>query len=99
MEGATLVSWEAKTKEEIKKHGKIILSWNDFIIATKQYFYLLAHMQKAIINWKNFRQLKGQNVQECTQESRRRALLLGVDLQSQDNFLKYIGSLDRKSVV
>ena len=25
MEGATLVWWEAKTKEEIKKHGKIIL--------------------------------------------------------------------------
>ena len=47
-------------------------------------------MQKAIMNWKNFRQLKGQNVQEYTQEFRRRALLLGVDLHSQDNFLKYI---------
>ena len=45
------------------------------------------------MNWKNFRQLKGQNVQEYTQEFRRRALLLGVDLQSQDNFLKYIGGL------
>ena len=33
MEGATLVWWEAKTKEEIKKHGKIILSWTDFIAA------------------------------------------------------------------
>ena len=36
MEGATLVWWEAKTKEEIKKHGKIILSWIDFITAIKQ---------------------------------------------------------------
>ena len=27
MEGETLVWWEAKTKEEIKKHGKITLSW------------------------------------------------------------------------
>ena len=35
MEGATLVWWEAKTKEEIKKHGKIILSWTDFISAIK----------------------------------------------------------------
>ena len=50
MEGATLVWWEAKTKEEIKKHGKIILSWNDFITAIKQKFYPLAHMQKAIMN-------------------------------------------------
>jgi len=93
MEGATLVWWEAKTKEEIKKHGKIILSWTDFITAIKQKFYPLVHMQKAIMNWKNFRQLKGQNVQEYTQEFRRRALLLGVDLQSQDTFLKYIGGL------
>ena len=30
-EGAALVWWEAKKKEEIKKHGKIILSWSDFI--------------------------------------------------------------------
>ena len=45
------------------------------------------------MNWKNFRQLKGQNVQEYTQEFKRRALLLGVYLQSQDNLLKYIVGL------
>ena len=67
MEGATLVWWEAKTKEEIKKHGEIILSWNDFISAIKQQFYPLAHMQKAIMDSKNFKQLKGQNVQFYTQ--------------------------------
>ena len=38
MEGATLVWWEAKTKEEIKNHGKIILSWTDFFTAIKQQF-------------------------------------------------------------
>ena len=52
-------------------------------------------MQKAIMNWKKFRQLKGKDVQEYTQEFRRRALLLGVDLQSQDTLLKYIGGLHR----
>ena len=50
MEGATLVWWEAKTKEEIKKHGNIILSWADFIFTIKQQFYPLAHMQKAIMD-------------------------------------------------
>ena len=45
------------------------------------------------MNWQSFRQLKGQSVQEYTQEFRRRALLLGVDLQSQVTFLKYIGGL------
>ena len=44
MEGATLDWWEAKTKEEIKKNGKIILSWTDFITEIKQHFYPLAHM-------------------------------------------------------
>ena len=45
------------------------------------------------MNWKKFRQLKGQNVQDYTQEFRRRTLLLGVDLQSQDTLLKYLGGL------
>ena len=58
MEGVALVWWEAKTKEEIKKHGKIILSWNNCISAIKQQFYPLAHMQKAIMDWQNFKQLK-----------------------------------------
>jgi hypothetical protein len=93
MEGATLVWWESKTQEEIKKHGKISISLNDFIAAIKRQFYPLAYMQKAIMNWQNFRQLKGQNVQDYTQEFRKRSLMLGVDLQSQDTLLKYIGGL------
>ena len=93
MEDVALVLWEAKTQEEIKKHGKIIISWSDFIDAIKRQFYPLAHMQKSIMNWKNFRQLKGKNVQEYTHEFRRMSLLLGVDLQSHDTFLKYIGGL------
>ena len=39
MEDAALVWWEAKTQEEIKKHGKIILSWSDFIASIKRQFY------------------------------------------------------------
>ena len=31
------------------------------------------------MNWQTFRQLKGQSVQDYTQEFRRRALLLGID--------------------
>lgn len=93
MEGATLIRWEARTQDEIKKHGKIFITWSDFIVAIKIKFYPLDHMQKAIMNWKIFKQLKGKNVQEYTQEFRRRALMLGVDLQSQDTLLKYKGGL------
>ena len=45
------------------------------------------------MSWKKFRQLKGQTIQEYTQESRKRALLLGVNFNSQDTLLKYIGGL------
>ena len=93
MEGATLVWWESRTQDEIKKHGKISITWFDFIAAIKRQFYPLADMQKDIMNWQNFRQLKDQNVQEYTMEFRRRALMLGVDFQSQDTLLKYIGGL------
>jgi hypothetical protein len=82
LDGSTLIWWESKTQEEIKKNGKFFLSWNDFIIAIKKQFYPLAYKQKATMEWQNFRQAKGQNVQSFTQEFRRRALVLGVDLSS-----------------
>jgi hypothetical protein len=82
LDSATLIWWEAKTQEDMKKHGKILISWNDFIVATKKQFYPLAYMKKATMDWQNFRQAKGQNVQRFTQEFRRRALVLGVDLSS-----------------
>ncbi|WP_208081251.1 hypothetical protein, partial [Bacteroides uniformis] len=56
MDGAALVWWEVKTREEIKKHRKIYLSWTKFITTIKKQFYLISHLQKAIMNWKNFRQ-------------------------------------------
>ena len=45
------------------------------------------------MDWYNFRQGKGQSVQNYTQEFRRRALVLGVNLSSQDTLLKNIGGL------
>jgi hypothetical protein len=93
LDSATLIWWEAKTQEDMKKHGKVLSSWNDFIVAIKRKFYPLAYMQKAIMDWKNFRQDKGQDVQSFTQEFRRRDLVLGIDLSSQETLLKYIRGL------
>jgi hypothetical protein len=50
-------------------------------------------MQKATMDWKIFRQAKGKNVQIFTQEFRRRDLVLGVDLSSQETLLRYIRAL------
>jgi hypothetical protein len=67
LEIATLIWWVAKTQEDMKKNGKILSSCNDFIVSIKRKFYPLAYMQKAIMDWQNFRQAKGQDVQIFTQ--------------------------------
>lgn len=67
LDSAVLIWWESKTQEDMKKHGKILTSWNDFIVAIEKQFYPLAYMQKATMDWQNFRQAKAQNVKSFTQ--------------------------------
>ena len=52
----------------MEKYGKISTSWIDFIAALRIKFYPFAYMQKAIMDWHNFRQLKGKFVKRYTQE-------------------------------
>jgi hypothetical protein len=93
MGGTALVWWESRTKHDLKKFGKTLSSWLDFTSALRKQFYPLAYMQQAIMSWQNFRQLKGQTVQSYTQEFRKRDLLLGIPLDTQETLLKYIGGL------
>jgi hypothetical protein len=44
LESATLIWWEAKTQEDMKKHGKVLSSLNDFIVSLRRQFYPLAYM-------------------------------------------------------
>ena len=39
LDSVALIWWEAKTQEDMKKHGKVLSSWNDFIVAIKRKFY------------------------------------------------------------
>eukprot|EP00253_Pinus_taeda_P018627 PITA_18627 len=77
----------------MKRHGKTISVWSEFVSAIKNQFYPLAYMQQAMMIWQTFRQLKGQNVQGYTQEFRKRALILGISLDSLETLSKYIGGL------
>jgi len=63
LESATLIWWEAKTQEDMKKSGNVLSSWNDFIVEITRKFYPFAYMQKDIMDWKKFIQVKGKNVQ------------------------------------
>lgn len=91
--GTALIWWESRTQEDLSRYGKIISSWFEFTTTLKKQFYQLGHMQKAVMNWQSLRQEKGQSVQEYTQEFRKRALIFGVPLYTQETLLKYIGGL------
>ena len=67
LERDPLIQWEAKTQEYLKKSDKIISSQNYFVVALRMKFYSLAYIQKSIMDWKNFRQAKGQSIQSYTQ--------------------------------
>lgn len=90
MGGTSLVWWESKTQNDVLTKVQVITSWYEFIVALKKQFYPLEHMQQAIIDWKTLRKAKVQNVQECTQEFRKKALALGIPLYTRQKLLKYI---------
>jgi len=43
----------------MKKHGKILSVWSEFVSTIKKQFYPLAYMQQAMMSWQTLRQLKG----------------------------------------
>eukprot|EP00253_Pinus_taeda_P025207 PITA_25207 len=91
--GIALVWWEGRTQADMKRHGKAISVWSEFVSTIKNQFYPLAYMQQAMISWQRFRQLKGKSVQGYTQEFRKEALILGISLDSLETLFKYIGGL------
>ena len=77
----------------MRRHGKTISVSSEFVSAIKKQFYPLAYMKEAMMSWQTLRQLKGKSVQGYTQEFRKRALILGISLDSPETLLKYIGGL------
>ena len=61
--GTSLVWWEGRTQADLKKHGKILSTWNEFVSAIKKQFYPLAYMQQAMMSWQTLHQLNGKSVQ------------------------------------
>ena len=86
--GTALVWWEGRTQADMKRHGKTIFVWSEFVAAIKKQFYPLAYMQQAMMSWQTLRQLKGKSVQGYTQEFRKRALILGISLDSPETLFE-----------
>jgi len=93
LRGITLVWWEGRTQADLKKRGKILSVWSEFVSVIKKTILSTSYMQQAMMNWQTLRQLKGQSVQSYTQEFRKRALILRISLDSPKTLLKYIGGL------
>ena len=49
--GTALVWWEDRTQADMKRHGKTISVWSEFVSAIKKKFYPLAYMQQAMMSW------------------------------------------------
>ena len=86
--GTALIWWESRSQEDLAMKGKIVSSWYEFTSTLKKQFYPLGYMQQAMMDWQNLRQSKGQSVQEYIQEFRKRALVLGIPLYTQETLLK-----------
>ena len=80
LKGTALIWWESKTQEDLLTKGKIISSWYEFTSVLKKQFYPLGYIQQAMMDWKNLKQGKSHNVQEYTQEFRKRDLILGIPI-------------------
>jgi hypothetical protein len=64
-EGTTLVWWESKLQDR-SKYGNLLSSWSEFKSMIRKKFYPLGYLYKAMMEWKNLRQSKGQTVQSFT---------------------------------
>ena len=91
--GTTLVWWERKLQQGSKQTGNLLSSWSAFISTLRKQFYSLGYVQKDMMDWKSFRQGKGQSVQNFTKEFRKKALELNISLDSPNTLSKYIGAL------
>jgi hypothetical protein len=71
----------------------VISSLYEFTDVLKKRFYPLGYIQQTIMDWKNLRQGREHNVQDYTHEFRKRELILGIPIHTQNTHLKYIGGL------
>jgi hypothetical protein len=91
--GTTLIWWQSKLKNGTQQVGNVFASWHNFISSLRKQLYPLGYKEKALIEWKTLKLIKGQTVQEYTDGFRKMALMLDIPLHTQETLMKYIGGL------
>ena len=90
---ALLLYGGRETQEDHLARGKVISSLYEFVSTLKKQFYPLGYMQQDMMNLQIFRQGNGQSVQGYTKEFRKKGLVLGIPLYTEETLIKYIGGL------
>jgi hypothetical protein len=76
-----------------KQVGNVFPSWQDFVFSLRKHFYPLGYKEKALIEWKSLKLIKGQMGKKYTHEFRTMALMLNIPLHTQETLIKYMGGL------
>jgi hypothetical protein len=92
LEGTDLVWWERKLQDR-SNCGNLRFSWSEFKSGIRKQFYPLGYLHKAMMEWKTLRKIKGQSAQSFTEKFRKKALALNIPLDSYENLMKYIVTL------
>ncbi|GJW16490.1 hypothetical protein Tco_0020623 [Tanacetum coccineum] len=72
------------------------VSWKVFTRLLRQEFYPMGYSQDRWTRWHNLRQQRGQTVQEYTTDFRRLAVTLGISINNEDVFTKYVAGLPQQ---
>ncbi|XP_071702891.1 uncharacterized protein [Rutidosis leptorrhynchoides] len=71
------------------------VKWPEFTRLLRREFYPMGYSQDRWTRWHNMRQQQGQQVQEYTTEFRRLAVSLGIQIDGEETFTKYVAGLTR----
>jgi hypothetical protein len=69
------------------------ISWKEFTQLLRQEFYPMGYSQDRWLRWHNLRQRQNQTVQKYTTEFHRLAVTLGIGLDNEDVFTKFVAGL------
>ncbi|XP_038973019.1 uncharacterized protein LOC120105044 [Phoenix dactylifera] len=87
-----LAWWNSYLKDNSDKE----VTWGEFSRLLRQEFYPMGYSQDRWFRWHNLKQRHNQTVQEYTTEFRRLAVTLGISLDNEDVFTKYVAGLHRQ---
>ncbi|TXG50795.1 hypothetical protein EZV62_023319 [Acer yangbiense] len=76
-----------------KRHNVSDLTWKKFKILLRKQFYPIGYVEERWYKWQHLKQKMGQAVQEYITEFHNQALVLDIDVDDYDVFMKYIGGL------